>query len=108
MRFEGQEGKGEEERDKRAVKLAESKLRGGHRSKAAKILSSDDVILPQNLETFERFRSKFPRQAGETERIAEVTDQTPFVMLDIERFEKCVKKSINGSGGGISGSHQIR
>ncbi|MFN9804332.1 MAG: reverse transcriptase domain-containing protein [Bacteroidota bacterium] len=103
MRFDGQEGKGEEERDRRAVKLAESKLRGGHRSKAAKILSSDDVILPQNQETFERFRLKFPRQTGEVERIAEVTDQTPFVVLDFEEFGKCVKKSINGSSGGISG-----
>ena len=103
MRFDGQEGKGEEERDRRAVKLAESKLRGGHRSKAAKILSSDDVILPQDPETFERFRLKFPRQTGEVERIAGVTDQTPFVVLDFEEFGKCVKKSINGSSGGISG-----
>jgi hypothetical protein len=101
--MQGQEEKGEEERDRRAVKLAEAKLRGGHRSKAAKILRSDDAILPQTLETFEKFRAKFPRQTGDVEKIAEVTDQTPFVALDIDEFEKCVKKSINGSSGGITG-----
>ena len=78
-------------------------MRGGHRSKAAKILRSDDIILPQNLETFERFRSKIPKQAGEGEKITEVTEQTPFIVLDPEEFEKCVKKSINGSSGGVSG-----
>ena len=75
--------------------------RGGHRSKAAKILRSDDAILPQNLETFERFRSKFPKQTREGENITEITEQTPFVVLDPEEFEKC--KSINGSSGGVSG-----
>jgi hypothetical protein len=89
--------------ESKRIARADSLVRRGWRSRAAKTLRSDDVMRHLEGEELLAFRAKFPPPRGDITKLEPPLDDDPLFVMDMDDFIETLKASFNGSAGGPSG-----
>lgn len=89
--------------EKGRIRRGEEFVRAGYRSRAAKILRSDEEIQEATVDVVAHLRSKFPAPRTSLDQMPQVQDEDPRYVTELEDFEMVMKATFNGASGGPTG-----